>query len=99
MVTEACGASVPRLQLKLLPPLPPRLQVLGVTVAQGMPPRGGSVAVSMTFIAAAGLLTTMVKLAWPPLLKLPLLLVTFNCAGGVQVSIPDAVAERPVAVA
>src|SRR5438309_1824328 len=71
IVTEACGAIVPRLQLKLLLLTPLIVQVpagVAVAVAHVMPPAVGSVSVNWTLVAdwlpsAAGLVTVIVKLA------------------------------------
>ena len=67
------------------------------------PPLVGSASLNDTLVAAAlpaiaGLLTTMLKLAWPPMVKVPFLGVftTLSCAGGgVQESDPLSVAVRP----
>src|SRR5947208_3001675 len=78
----------PRLQLRLLLTIG-LVQVPAVVVAvvQTSPPLPGSTSVRVTLLAAAlpataGLLTTMVKVAWPPMVNDPPsgVFTTFNCA-------------------
>src|SRR5205809_13635 len=78
-----------------------QLPCVVVAEVQVRPPLVGRASLNETLVAEAlpaiaGLLTTMLKLAWPPMVKVPPLgdFTTLSCAGGgVQVSEPLSCAE------
>ena len=96
MVTEAWGASVPRLQLSTLAVM---LHVpwVGAGLPHVRPPAVGSGSVTVTFAAegppeAAVFVTTIEKLTWPPARNVPFLglltMVSVGNGGGISTRMP-----------